>query len=112
MVLNRRTCMTQLTFSEFIHPSSNFPNVANHYGSDEPMMDVYTMAGLILYSACANNNLNAKANTLEVSAVNAGLVDVRSLFEQCQAGDRTAILEMIGLMAAGLENRIQKLEPV
>ena len=103
--------MTELTFSEFIHPLSNFPNVTNHYGS-EPMMDVYTMASLILYSACANNNSRAKANTLEVSAVNAGLVDVRSLFEQCQAGDRTAILEMIGLMAAGLENRIQKLEPV
>lgn len=103
--------MTELTFSEFIHPLSNFPNVTNHYGS-EPMMDVYTMAGLILYSACANNNSRAKANTLEVSAVNAGQVDVRSLFEQCQAGDRTAILEMIGLMAAGLENSIQKLEPV
>ncbi|MBF2063997.1 MAG: hypothetical protein IGS39_06165 [Calothrix sp. C42_A2020_038] len=103
--------MTQLSFSQFIHPLSNFPNVANHYGNDEPMMDVYTMAGIILYSACANNNLNAKVNTLEVSAANAGLVDVRSLFERCKTGDRTAILEMIGLMAAGLEKRIQKLEP-
>jgi hypothetical protein len=104
--------MTQLTFSQFIHPLSNFPNVTHHHGSDEPMMDVYTMAGLILYSACANDNLKAKANTLEVSAIHAGLVDVRSLFERCKSGDRTAILEMIRLMAAGLENRIQKLEPV
>jgi hypothetical protein len=98
--------MTQLTFNQFIHPLSDFPNVVNMGGSDEPMLDLYTMAGLILYTACANNNQNAKQNTLEVSAMNAGQVDVRKLFERCKTGDRAAILEMISLMVCGLETRI------
>ncbi len=60
--------MTQLTFDQFIHPLSDFPNVVHHEDSDEPMLDMYTMAGVLLFSACANNNLNAKENILETLA--------------------------------------------
>jgi hypothetical protein len=98
--------MTQLNFSQFIHPRSQFPSVVN-IASDEPMLDFYTMAGLILYTACANNNQKAAANALEVSKASAGHIDVKKLFERCQTGDRAAILEMIALMVPGLQTRVE-----
>ncbi|MEA5570603.1 hypothetical protein [Calothrix sp. UHCC 0171] len=100
--------MTQLNFSQFIHPRSQFPYVANVNG-DEPMLDLYTMAGLILYTACANNNQNARENALEVSRASARnhQIDVKKLFERCKTGDRAAILEMITLMVPGLQTRVE-----
>ncbi|MFH7026442.1 MAG: hypothetical protein ACHBN1_13800 [Heteroscytonema crispum UTEX LB 1556] len=104
--------MTQLTFSQFIHPLSEFPKVVNPKGEDKPMIDLYTMAGVILYTACANNNHRARESALSTSAINARLVDVQLLFERCQAGDRAAILQMITLIVSGLETRDEKLKPV
>ncbi len=99
--------MTQLTFEQFIHPLSEFPKVVNLNGVDEPMLDLYTMAGLILYTACANNNLMARDNMLDASTINAGLVDVQLLFEQCKTGDRAAILQMISMIVSGLETKFE-----
>jgi hypothetical protein len=104
--------MTQLTFSQFIHPLSEFPKVVNPKGEDEPMMDLYTMAGVILYTACANNNCHARERALLTSAMNARRVDVQLLFEQCQTGDRAAILQMITLIVSGMETRDEKLKTV
>ncbi len=104
--------MTKLTFSQFVHPSSKFPNIVNLNGTDEPMLDLYTMAGLILYTACANNNAKARENALLTSAKNARMADVHQLFEQCKKGERAAILKMITLIVSGMETRVEKLEPV
>jgi hypothetical protein len=104
--------MTQLTFDQFVHPLSEFPQVVNLYGSDEPILDLYTMAGLVLYAACANNNRAASEYALLTSAINAGLVDVQLLFEQCKTGDRAATLQMISLIVAGLEHRLDELKLV
>ncbi|WP_017655259.1 hypothetical protein [Fortiea contorta] len=102
--------MTQLTFDQFVHPLSEFPNVVSLNGAEEPMLDMYTMASMILYSACANNNLGARENTLEALANNGGLVDVNSLFERCQMGDRGAILQTITLIVSSLETKIEHLK--
>jgi hypothetical protein len=99
--------MTQLTFDQFIHPLSEFPKVVNLNGNDEPMLDFHTMAGMILYTACANNNQKAKENSLQTSAINAGLVDTELLFERCKTGDRGAILQMISLIASGMETKVE-----
>ncbi|MBW4642129.1 MAG: hypothetical protein KME23_03785 [Goleter apudmare HA4340-LM2] len=104
--------MTQLTFDQFVHPLSDFPNVVNFNSGEEPMLDLYTMASMILYSACANNNLSAQENALEALATNGGLVDVNSLFERCKAGDRGAILQTIALIVAGLETKLENLKLV
>jgi len=104
--------MTQLTFDQFIHPLSEFPKIVNLDGSDEPMLDLYTMAGLMLYSACANNNRAASDRAISTSALNAGLVDVQLLFERCKTGDRAAILQMTTLIVSGLETSLHKLKPV
>jgi hypothetical protein len=104
--------MTKLTFSQFLHPASKFPNIVNLRGNGEPMLDLYTMAGVILYTACANNNAKARENALSTSAKNARMADVQQLFEQCKKGDRTAILKMITLIVSGMETRVQKLETV
>ncbi|MDJ0736771.1 MAG: hypothetical protein QNJ47_22350 [Nostocaceae cyanobacterium] len=104
--------MTQLTFEQFIHPLSEFPTVMHPLGADQPMLDVYTMAGMMLYAACVNNNLNASDYTLSTSAINAGLVDVDSLFERCKKGEQAAILQMISLIASGMETRIDELKLV
>jgi hypothetical protein len=104
--------MTQLTFDQFLHPLSEFPQVANMAGMDEPMLDLYTMAGVILYTACANNNRKAREKALEASAMNAGLVDVNLLFKRCQKGDRGAILEMISLIVSGMEAEFEEVEIV
>jgi hypothetical protein len=101
--------MTQLTFDQFVHPLSNFPQIDNSNG-DEPMLDMYTMAGLVLYTACANNNLKVSENILLKSAIETELVDVPLLFERCKIGDRAAILQMISLMVSGLETKIEKLK--
>ncbi|MCV3215081.1 hypothetical protein OGM63_16440 [Plectonema radiosum NIES-515] len=101
--------MTQLTFDHFVHPLSNFPQVVNNNG-DEPMLDMYTMAGVVLYTACANNNLKASENTVLKSAIETGLVDVHLLFDRCKTGDRAAILQMISLIVSGLETNIEKLK--
>lgn len=101
--------MNQLTFDQFIHPLSEFPKVVN-INSDEPMLDFHTMAGMILYSACANNNQSAKDNSLETSAINAGLLDTELLFERCKTGDRGAILQMISLIASGMESKLETLK--
>jgi hypothetical protein len=74
------------------------------------MLDVYTMAGMMLYAACANSNPNASDYILSTSAINAGLVDVDSLFERCQTGEKAAILQMISLIASGMETRIDELK--
>jgi hypothetical protein len=103
--------MTQLTFDQFVHPLSDFPNVVS-LNNDEPMLDVYTMASMILYSACANNNLSARENTLEALANNVGMVDVHSLFERCKTGDRGAILQAIALIVASMETKIENLRLV
>ncbi|MBW4564686.1 MAG: hypothetical protein KME32_26905 [Mojavia pulchra JT2-VF2] len=102
--------MTQLTFDQFIHPLSEFPKIELLNGDDEPMLDLYTMAGLILYTACANNNLSAKENILEVLTTNAGLVDAQQLFERCQMGDRAAILQTIAFIVSGLETKLDILK--
>ncbi|MDJ0619132.1 MAG: hypothetical protein QNJ63_20725 [Calothrix sp. MO_192.B10] len=104
--------MTKLSFDQFIHPLSEFPQVVNIAEADEPMLDLYTMAGVILYTACAHENQKAKTKALEASAVNAGLVDVNLLFKRCQRGDRGAILEMISLMVAGMENSFEEVKTV
>ncbi|MBD0261245.1 MAG: hypothetical protein ICV78_00580 [Tolypothrix sp. Co-bin9] len=101
--------MTQLTFDQFVHPLSNFPQIVNNNG-DQPMLDMYTMAGVVLYTACANNNLKASENTVLKSAIETGLVDVHLLFERCKTGDRAAILQMISLIVSGLETNIEKLK--
>lgn len=98
--------MTELTFDQFFHPLSEFPNVVHHLDNDEPMLDFHTMAGLVLYAACANNHSQASEEILSTSAINAGLVDVEGLFERCKTGDRAAILQMVTLMAAGMETKI------
>jgi len=103
--------MTQLTFDQFVHPLSNFPQIVNN-NAEEPMLDMYTMASVVLYTACANNNLKASENTLLKSAIEAGLVDVHLLFERCKTGDKAAILQMISLIASGLETNIEKLKLV
>jgi hypothetical protein len=103
--------MTQLTFKQFVHPLSEFPNITNPNSSDAPRLDLYTMAGLILYTACANNNIKARKEALLMSAMNAGMLDVQLLFQRCQAGDRAAILQMITLIVSGLDARVEKLEP-
>ncbi|AFY31776.1 hypothetical protein Cal7507_1305 [Calothrix sp. PCC 7507] len=102
--------MTQLTFDQFVHPLSDFPNVVSHNSGDEPMLDVYTMASMILYSACANNNPRARENTLDAMARNGGLVDIHSLFERCKTGDRGAILQTIALIVSGLETKLENLK--
>jgi hypothetical protein len=71
------------------------------------MLDLYTMAGLILYTACTNNNQNVTAKALEVSKASAAHVDVKRLFERCKTGDRAAILEMIALMVPGLQAKVK-----
>lgn len=106
------TAMTQLTFDQFVHPLSDFPNVVNFNGSDEPMLDLHTMASMILYSACANNNVGARENALEALASNGGKLDVNALFARCQAGDRGAILQAIALIVAGLEAKLENLKLV
>jgi hypothetical protein len=104
--------MTQLTFDQFVHPLSQFPKVVNLYDSDEPMLDLYTMAGLVLYSACAKNNPVASEYALLTSAVNAGLVDVQLLLEKCRTGDQAATLQMISLIVSGMETRLDELKLV
>jgi hypothetical protein len=99
--------MTQLTFEQFVHPLSEFPKVINPHNNDEPMLDVYTMAGIMLFTACANNNQAAREGALNTSAINAGLVDVKLLYARCKMGDRAAILQMISLIASGLETKLQ-----
>ena len=101
--------MTQLTFDHCFHPLSNLPQIVNN-NADEPMLDMYTMASVVLYTACANNNLKASENTLLKSAIETGLVDVHLLFDRCKTGDRAAILQMISLIASGLETNIEKLK--
>lgn len=101
--------MTQLTFDQFVHPLSDFPNVVS-LNSNEPVLDVYTMASMILYSACANNNLSARENALEALANHGGLVDVHSLFERCNKGDRGAILQAIALIVSSLEAKLENLK--
>ncbi|NJL10675.1 MAG: hypothetical protein HC908_12260 [Calothrix sp. SM1_7_51] len=98
--------MTQLTFDQFLHPLSEFPQVINPNNTGEPMLDFHTMAGLVLYAACANNHQQASEEILSTSAINAGIVDVEVLFERCKTGDRAAILQMISLMASGMETNI------
>jgi hypothetical protein len=102
--------MTQLTFDQFVHPLSDFPNVVS-LNSSEPMLDVYTMASMILYSACANNNVSARENALEALANHGGL-DVHSLFERCKTGDRGAILQAIALIVASMETKLENLKLV
>ncbi len=99
--------MTQLTFDQFIHPLSEFPHGINSHNADEPMLDLYTMAGLILYTACANNNFNATNYTFSTSAVNLGIKDVQLLFERCKVGDRSAILQITNLIVTGLQTRLE-----
>jgi hypothetical protein len=101
--------MTQLTFDQFIHPLSEFPNVVHLENSDEPMLDMYTMAGVLLFSACANHNLNATENILETLATHPEL-DSHLLFERCQRGDRAAILQTISLIVTGLESSLETVE--
>ncbi|MBW4512997.1 MAG: hypothetical protein KME64_41920 [Scytonematopsis contorta HA4267-MV1] len=98
--------MTQLTFEQFIHPLSEFPKVVSLNGDEDPMFDFYTMAGVILYTACANDNYQASEHILTTSAINAGMLDVELLFEQCKKGDRAAILQMISLIASGMETNL------
>jgi hypothetical protein len=98
--------MTQLTFEQFIHPLSEFPKVISINGDEDPMFDFYTMAGVILYTACANNNRKASKHILSTSAINAGMVNVEVLFERCKKGDRAAILQMISLIASGMETNL------
>ncbi|MDJ0674240.1 MAG: hypothetical protein QNJ36_02370 [Calothrix sp. MO_167.B42] len=102
--------MTPLTFEQFIHPLSEFPQVENIAGTDEPVLDLYTMAGVILYTACAHGNRKAKEKALEISGMNAGLVDVNLLFRRCQKGDRGAILEMISLIVSGMESSFEEVQ--
>ncbi len=102
--------MTPLTFEQFIHPLSEFPQVENIAGTDEPILDFYTMAGVILYTACAHGNRKAREKALETSAMNAGLVDVNLLFRRCQKGDRGAILEMISLIVSGMESSFEEVQ--
>ncbi|CDN17177.1 MAG: hypothetical protein HRU34_01540 [Richelia sp.] len=104
--------MTKLTFDQFIHPLSEFPQVSNMAAMDEPVLDLYTMAGVILYTACANNNPKARERTLETSALNAGLVDVNLLFNRCSKGDRGSILEMISLIVSGMEAEFEEVKTV
>lgn len=56
--------MTTLTFEQFIHPLSEFPQVENLAGTDEPTLDFYTMAGVILYTACVHDNQKARKKSL------------------------------------------------
>jgi hypothetical protein len=101
--------MIQLTFDQFIHPLSDFPNIVHNEDSDEPMLDMYTMAGVLLFSACANNNLNAKEHIIETLASNTEL-DAHLLVERCQRGDRAAILQTISLIVTGLESSLETVE--
>ncbi|MBD2208780.1 hypothetical protein H6G64_19045 [Calothrix sp. FACHB-156] len=103
--------MTQLTFEQFVHPLSEFPNIVQIEGSDEPMLDLYTMAGLVLYTACANNNLHARENIVQTLA-NYPELDGDVLFDRCQMGDRAAILQMISLIVSGLESNLEALTVV
>ncbi|AKG20268.1 hypothetical protein [Calothrix sp. 336/3] len=103
--------MKKLSFNQFIHPLSQFPSVVNLQGADEPSLDFYTMASVILYTACANNNRKAKEHLFQVSAANAGKIDFQLLFERCQTGDRAAILQMISLIVSGLESKSERLKP-
>jgi hypothetical protein len=107
--IDSTTTMIQLTFEQFLHPLSEFPNVVHLEDSDEPMLDMYTMAGVLLFSACANNNLNARENILETLA-NHEELDAHLLFERCQKGDRAAILQTISLIVSGLESNLETLE--
>ncbi|MBD2204696.1 hypothetical protein H6G33_07085 [Calothrix sp. FACHB-1219] len=101
--------MTQLTFDQFVHPLSEFPSIVHLEDSDEPMLDMYTMAGVLLYAACANGNLKAQENILETLAAHREL-DGNVLFERCRMGDRAAILQTTSLIVAGLENSMETVE--
>ena len=101
--------MTKLTFDQFVHPLSEFPKIVHQEGSDEPMLDMYTMAGVLLYAACANNNIKAKENILATLASHVEL-DAKILFERCQIGDRAAILQTISLIVTGLESSLETVE--
>lgn len=107
--IDSATTMTQLTFDQFVHPLSEFPSIVNIEGSDEPMLDMYTMAGVLLYSACANGNLQAQENILETLAAHTEL-DAHLLFERCKMGDRAAILQTTSLIVSGLERSLETVE--
>ncbi|BAY27736.1 hypothetical protein NIES2100_75610 [Calothrix sp. NIES-2100] len=101
--------MTQLTFDQFVHPLSEFPKIVHLEGTDEPMLDMYTMAGILLYAACANNNIKAKENILETIAEHEEL-DAEILFARCQIGDRAAILQTMSLIVSGMESSLETVE--
>ncbi len=104
--------MTQITFEQFVHPLSEFPQVVYPNNADEPMLDVYTMAGMMLYAACCDNNSTASEYVLSKSAINAGLVDTDSLFNRCKIGEKAAIFQMISLIASAMEIEIDELKPL